>query len=106
MKKLKLQIDALEVDSFAPVGANSLRGTVRGNWFTQYARYCATDYPPGECYPTNIGCETWEAACQPTYERTCNAQSCQATCGITCGETCGNSCNGTCGGESCQSICP
>jgi len=106
MRKLRLTLDSLEVETFQVAAPGDEPGTVRGNAWSDVPRYCKTDQPPGECFPSNVGCDTWEAACQPTnYEPTCEAESCAATCGITCLATCLRTC-GYCTGESCGYICP
>jgi hypothetical protein len=54
MRKLSLEIDNLQVDSFETgIGADR-RGTVRGH-DTRYTEFCATPYSP--CKPTT-GCAT------------------------------------------------
>jgi hypothetical protein len=78
MKKLKLDLDDLRVDSFdtTPAAAAGERGTVHGQYPETY-RGCNTD------------------------EETCDS------CFGSCGDTCGYSCNGTCGtcAESCNGTC-
>ena len=81
MKKMKLNLDALGVESFDTSGADAKRGTVFGEQCT--------------CY-TNCTCP----GCPTCYA------SCNGTCGGTCGEnTCAASCNGTCGAATCDYTC-
>ena len=77
MRKLKLSVDALQVESFHAEAPQPNRGTVAG--------YTG----PEECVSPYGSCEKW---C--TQEGTCN--TCQASCYGTCYNTCGNSCAGTC----------
>lgn len=95
MKKLKLDLDQLAVESFAATDPEPPRGTVKG-YYTAPADGCVgSEYPP-ECYSNNV---TYCAGCDYTAEwsnchNTCYAQtcfSCAGTCGScirTCGETC------------------
>ncbi|HEX8696587.1 MAG TPA: hypothetical protein VF746_29475 [Longimicrobium sp.] len=73
MRKLKLEIDALRVESFAPVAEDDSRGgTVHGH-----------SYPNG-CFPPSDS--------QDPYLDTCGYATCA-------GNSCWQSCNGyTCGG--------
>lgn len=73
MPKLKLSLDALQVDSFHATAEQSARGTVPGHSWTQYA--------DESCFQScNGGCTGWA--------------SCHGGCGS--GNTCYASCNGTC----------
>jgi hypothetical protein len=77
MRKLKLSLDALQVDSFEANGNKSLRGTVPANEWTQIA----------------------DESCFGTCESDCTRNaSCQGQCGTgaSCYGTCYASCNGTC----------
>ena len=84
MKKLKLDLEDLSVESFATTPEPRAEGgTVFGQQCTCYT----------QC--TCPGCPTCDA-------------SCNGTCGGTCGGTCDASCNGTCGGTcdfSCGDTC-
>jgi hypothetical protein len=60
MRKLKLEIEALEVESFEPAAVRGERGTVRG--------HLSAYYEP--CQPG----DTWQMSC--TCEATCNAATC------------------------------
>jgi hypothetical protein len=86
MRKLKLELDALEVESFSPESGHEAEGTVRA-YLTAYYELC---------YPG----DSWQDTC--TCEPTCNAQSCY-TCDTGCG-SCATAC-GTCGEPACTSTC-
>lgn len=75
MRKIRLDIDELEVESFEPGSGDAARGTVRGHG-TQYGS-CQ-----GSCVYT-CGGRTCEAPCvvDPTLYVTC-AESCGWTDGI------------------------
>jgi hypothetical protein len=80
MKKLKLDLEDLSVESFATTPDS------RGEGGTVFGQQCT-------CYTqcTCPGCPT-----------------CDASCNGTCGGTCDASCNGTCGGScdfSCEGTC-
>jgi hypothetical protein len=70
MHKLKLELDALAVESFEPNTAARERGTVRGQ-LTAYYEICSPD-------------DTWQQSC--TCEPTCNARTCY-NCSVGCGGT-------------------
>lgn len=81
MKKMKLDLDDLKVESFETTAeSQDGEGTVYG-YITQDLTQC------GDC--TNFLCE-------PTNNRTCGS-TCGPTCGNTCGNTCPSTCNNTCG---------
>jgi hypothetical protein len=86
MRKLKLEIDALAVESFAPADERGDTGTVRA-YLTAYYELCYEG-------------DTWQGSC--TCEPTCNAQTCY-TCGTNCG-SCATGC-GTCGEPACTATC-
>ena len=90
MKKLKLDLDDLKVESFetTPEVSNS-RGTVVGYGFNTFGR-CET-FDLLTCFEP---CET--NTCGHTCANTC-ANTCGSTCGNTCGATCGSTCGSTCG---------
>jgi hypothetical protein len=75
MKKLKLRLDDLRVDTFDTSAGRKEKGTVFGEQCTCYT----------QC--TCPGC--------PTCYASCNG-SCDASCNGTCGDTCDASCQGTC----------
>jgi len=88
MKKLKLQLDELQVESFQTARGHATRGTVQGN------------APPTSMCTDYIDC-TWDFGCET------QVASCNGSCGNTCDATCG-SCNGTCYGScygSCDATC-
>jgi hypothetical protein len=81
MRKLKLEIDALQVETFAPTAGRAGTGTVRGH-LTAYYEICSPD-------------QTGEQTC--TCEPTCNADTCY-NCGGTggCGTVNEPACTSTC----------
>ena len=83
MRKLRLDVDTLVVESFAPSKAQRDAGTVRG-YLSAYYELCRVD-------------DTWQQSC--TCEPTCNAETC-----FNCGGG-GNSagCPGT---GACTVTCP
>jgi len=60
MQKLKLDLDALTVESFEPNTPGRERGTIRGH-LSAYYEICNAD-------------DTWQMSC--TCEPTCNARTC------------------------------
>lgn len=93
MRKLKLEIDALQVESFESASEGGQPGTVRG-YLSAYYELCQ----PGD---------TWQNTC--TCEPTCNANTCYncgtAGCtGAACTTTC-NPINFTVDPTSCQRGC-
>lgn len=72
MRKLKLSLDDLQVDSFHATSGSSTRGTVPGHSWTQYAD------------------ESCFQSCNGSCNQTCPA-SCYGGCGsgATCGASCG-----------------
>lgn len=89
MKKLKLRLDELNVDSFDLVrdGA-AMRGTVPAHATTPDV--CVTQ--PDYCYSDNY------SECRSCIQGTCN-QSCGGTCAVlTCRDT-------ICAGETCPPYC-
>lgn len=109
MSKLRLNLDALAVETFDPVPARpgAGRGTVHGLAIgnAQYmSPYCAS-YP--DC-PSPLCVDTPMASCDGSCRATC-AESCNGSCNscvASCdgGMTCYDSCNGTCE-MSCQETC-
>ena len=90
MRKLKLSLDALQVESFHATGPAAPRGTVPGHEWTEYA----------------------DESCFGTCDTNCTRDaSCVGGCGsgaVSCNGTCYASCNGTCGascGASCGATC-
>ena len=104
MKKLKLDMDDLRVESFHTAGAPTLkRGTVRGHATLRHCTEfvdCTIDFGCG-----TVGCGTGDctnvASCNGTCDASCNG-SC-ASCAATCGNSCGGTCDATC--ASCAYSC-
>lgn len=94
MKKLRLELDALRVESFDTAGGAGGRGTVQGHNVTYGESW---DWP---CEPVDSDYTADPAQCQ-TQAYTC-AASCNGTC-HSCNGTC-HSCYATCYG-SCQRTC-
>ena len=102
MKKFKLQLDDLLIDSFSTTPVRKEKGTVYGEQCT-----CRT-----AC--SCPGCPTCDASCNgscggASCYGTCDA-SCYGTCDASCNGTCDASCNGTCdyscdGGYTCDATC-
>lgn len=92
MKKLRLELENLAVESFDTSAGDRPRGTVVGEQCTcPGAQTCAAT-----CYLT---CD--DASCPGG--QSCGGQSCLDTCGhVTCDYTCRNSCGGTCRLTQCQ----
>lgn len=91
MKKLRLDLDELAVESFDTRGAEKEKGTVVGE------QQCSCG---GTCYP--------QATCPQTCAYTCDDPTCAYTCDdATCaGFTCGfESCGGTCFNSRCVDSC-
>ena len=78
MKKMRLDIEQLAVESFGTAGPARPRGTVRGH------------VPETQLYPT-------------CYLTECGQNTCAETCGNSCHGTCGEATCGeaTCGGATC-----
>jgi hypothetical protein len=88
MKKLRLSLDALQVDTFDPASTDAGQGTVVGEQIGTVAVSCR-----GTCVTCGASCFTC-------------ALSCGATCGGSCFATCDYSCEGsTCQGPSCIPTC-
>lgn len=71
MRKLRLQLDDLRIDSFDTTHAQQAKGTVFGEQCTCYT----------QC--TCPGCPSCD-------------ESCNGTCDVSCFDTCDVSCDGTC----------
>jgi hypothetical protein len=91
MRKLKLDLDQLVVDSFRTEPAPRKPGTVFGEQCTCYTN----------C--TCPGCPTCDASCNGTCGGTC-AASCNGTCAGTCDASCNGTCDYSCGG-TCDVYC-
>jgi len=109
MRKVKLSLDGLAVESFATVAeSGEYRGTVQGfatkPWQGcpfQTADTCADPCPSdaGSCAGTCV------ASCAVTCDYTCPA-TCAATCAFTCDDPTCASCDTYCGQVSCVIHCP
>ena len=88
MRRLKLDLDDLRVESFETTPEiGDTKGTVLGYGATDWGNTCAAS-ECGTCVGTCFG-----GSCVGTCAGTCGN-----TCGSTCAGTCGNSCGGGCGG--------
>lgn len=85
MKKIRLNVDELEVHSFETEAAPEPRGTVRGRQSFYYTEH-TNCYP--DCYHTLNGDESCYRLCQ---RYTWEFNTCMQT-----GETCGASCDWYC----------
>lgn len=88
MRKLTLDLDAIQVESFATNPATAARGTVDGQQRQTY------------------GCETW--TCPAPTQDTCDQPTCDASCNGGCGTgatcvSCVQTCDATC--QSCAGSC-
>ncbi len=96
MKKMKLSLDDLKVESFqtTPESAAQKKGTVFG-YITQDLTLCQ------EC-PTNTCGNTCQGpTCEGTCDNTCQGPTCEGTCGeATCGQ-CAPTCPELCGTFAC-----
>jgi hypothetical protein len=93
MRKLRLDLDELAVETFETAADARERGTVRARCDESLSNDFFTDNDI-ECYtntPTVAECTCYLDVCCPTY-----AETCPDTCQLTCRETCGRSCWGTC----------
>ena len=96
MRKLKLDVETLAVQSFQAEERPARRGTVFGGAFTEVVAVCGTDYACGN--PSDW--DTCGNTCQTCYEYTC-----YETCPDSC-RTCVNAtCEGTCVGATCEGAC-
>jgi hypothetical protein len=86
MKKLKLHLDELRIDSFDTTAPQNARGTVFGEQCTCYT----------QC--TCPGCPTCDASCNGTCDASCNG-----TCDASCGN---NTCYASCNYTACRVDCP
>lgn len=76
MRKLTLNLDELQVESFETDAVRAARGTVEGN--EEYTYYCGS---------VEFGCRTpGYASCDATR---CKACSSEPTCEVSCNATCG-----------------
>ena len=97
MKKLKLNLEDLKVESFqtTPEAEGSEEGTVFG-----FGEHTGQTYCDAPCFPTICNENTCNGF---TCGGTCS-NTCLATCSYTCGSTCGSTCSQTCG-STCTCFC-
>jgi hypothetical protein len=103
MKKLKLNLDELTVESFATHRAGLRAGTVEGREATQYcggpSRWCTDGGScDGTCFMTcgDIPCNSYYMQCGTYDAATCMGGDCFNTDGEnTCVHTCVNTCGCT-----------
>lgn len=97
MRKMKLELEALEVESFTTGSGNGV-GTVRGHDSTDQTYCgCQTEQTGDYCVATDAD-GTKVIMCQPTVAGTCHGPTCDyGTCNDpTCkGDTCGSTCEHT-----------
>lgn len=79
MRKLKLSLDALQVESFHATGPEARRGTVPGHAWTEYADESCFESCNGGCGTTGTG---------GTGTGGSGAASCYGTCYASCGGSC------------------
>jgi hypothetical protein len=97
MRKLKLELDALAVESFGTLPErDARRGTVEAfSHVCPATTLCIDTYNPATCVAT---CGS------------CPGNTCAFTCGATCNYTCDDpscvTCLTNCGQESCVYVCP
>jgi hypothetical protein len=95
MKKLKLDVGELRVESFQTARATMQRGTVRGHLTRLHCTEfvdCTIDFGCGTGTGGTGG--TGAASCNGTCDASCNGScaSCVATCNASCNGTCDASC--------------
>jgi hypothetical protein len=81
MKKLRLELDALEVQSFSTLAGEKERGTVKGQW--------GSDYPYSGCCPQSasvpVACICASMEHEGTCDTTCNPNDCYScNGGVSC----------------------
>jgi hypothetical protein len=91
MAKLKLDVETIEVESFALVAERKPEvGTVNG--------YGKTNFPLLSCMGnTCVGGTDAGSSCEATY--------CGGTCEYSCLQSCGDTCLDTCGGDCSVNVC-
>ena len=88
MRKLKLELDALEVQSFETASAPKESGTVHGRVATHTCDLQCAKTPDGTCNGA-MTCSLWESCC----ESNCGYYTCAYGCPASVGDTCDPSCN-------------
>jgi hypothetical protein len=88
MKKLRLRLEDLRIDSFTTTQAQDEKGTVFGEQCTAETACTCPDCPTGD------------ASCDGTCDASCDGGcgSGDWSCGGTCDQSCGGTCGPTCGG--------
>lgn len=84
MKKMKLNLSELQVESFETSALNKRRGTVAGNFTGDESEPC------GPCEGTNDATCYQQFSCGATNcgENTCEGNSCDGTCDAFCSKDC------------------
>jgi len=91
MRKLRLELDSLAVESFAPLDVPGERGTVRGH----VSLYWEDCNPSDTCAGAGWPCDTSDQSCGGTcYERTCHPGCGAASAGCGGGSDPAVTCNG------------
>jgi hypothetical protein len=99
MKKLKLDLDALGVETFDPSPLEEERGTVLGEQLVVTLLTCGP-----ACFTVQATCHfSCRLTCGATCFLSCN-NTCLRTCGLTCLPTCAVSCF-SCVGPTCGATC-
>ncbi len=91
MKKIKLSINELKVESFATISAQKPKGTVKMQISGYDNTICISEIPDPNC--------TIYQECRDTM----GIITCAGTCKNTCNETCNITCNGN---YTCIHSCP
>ena len=81
MRKLRLDLEAVVVESFVTAGPLPGEGTVRGHWGTEVCgpktdaeqTYCCPTYAPHVCMSIDDGCPTVKHGVSVCY---CNTNDC------------------------------
>src|SRR4051812_35641292 len=88
MRKVRLDLEALEVESFETGPAGDVGGTVQGRIATHTCDLQCNLSPGGTCNG-ELTCLIWDSC----VESNCGYYSCDYTCPASVGETCDPSCN-------------
>lgn len=92
MRKFKLELDALNVESFAPAEGEEGAGTVHA-----HGRPPPADPPTNPCVATETcGIDTCQASCAGSCFGSCYGTCAGATCDATCFATCAYTCDFGC----------
>jgi hypothetical protein len=79
MRKLRLELDTLVVESFSPAGGPAARGTVRGH-LSLYWEDCSPDDTQG-----GFTCDPTDQSCNGTCVHTCEPGGCGGGGSAGCG---------------------